>query len=80
MVIWTVSLLATVGVLYVRTKREKLQAELSSGGGFETRFQLTGRLLDSKWRLVKGHRANGIDNKQELQRAVRLSDYQRSLA
>lgn len=33
-----------------------------------------------KWRLVRGHRANGIDNKQELQRAVQLSDYQRSLA
>jgi len=54
-------------------KREKLQAELSSG--FETRFQLTGELLDSKWRLVREHRANGIDNKQELQRAVRLSGY-----
>ncbi|XP_018407142.1 PREDICTED: uncharacterized protein LOC108783145 [Cyphomyrmex costatus] len=50
-----------------RAKREKLQAELSSG--FETRFQLTGKLLDSKWRLVREHRANGIDNKQELQRA-----------
>lgn len=63
-----------------RRSERNYKWKLSSGGGFETRFQLTGRLLDGKWRLVRGHRANGIDNKQELQRAVRLSDYQRSLA
>lgn len=42
--------------------------------------QLTGELLDGKWRPVRGHRANGIDNKQELRRAVRLSGYRRGLA
>lgn len=74
--IWTVSLLATVGALWFWAKREKLQAGLSNSG--ETRFQLTGELLDGKWKPVRGHRANGIDNKQELRRAVRLSGYRYS--
>ncbi|KAL6263261.1 hypothetical protein P5V15_006061 [Pogonomyrmex californicus] len=42
-------------------------------------FQLTDGLLDGKWKPVRGHRANRIDNKQELQRAVWLSSYRRSL-
>lgn len=77
-VIWTVSLLATVGALSERNGRNYRSGTFHSGG--ETRFQLTGKLLDGKWRPVRGHRANGIDNKQELLRAVRLSGYRRGLA
>lgn len=77
-VIWTVSLLATVGALSERNGRNYTSGTFHNGG--ETCFQLTGELLDGKWRPVRGHRANGIDNKQELRRAVRLSGYWRGLA
>lgn len=78
LVIWTVSLLATVGALSERNERNYRSGTFHSGG--ETGFQQTGELLYGKWRLVRGHRANGIDNKQELLRAVRLSGYRRGLA
>lgn len=64
-VIWTVSLLATVGALWLRAKWEKLYKRDGFSSGGETRFQLTGELLDGKWRVETRKRTPSQRDRQQ---------------